>query len=63
MERFDVVVNEINATADEPWEQVWLSKGFAIYNPAEDNLVQKIMQRADKLMYENKRERKMCRET
>jgi diguanylate cyclase (GGDEF)-like protein len=62
LERFDVVVNEINASADAPWEQVWLSKGFAIYDPAEDNLVQKIMQRADKLMYENKRESKMSRE-
>lgn len=63
LERFDIVVDEINASADAPWEQVWISKGFAIYDPSEDNLVQKIMQRADKLMYENKRERKMCRET
>ncbi len=63
LERFDVVVDEINASAEDPWEQVWLSKGFAVYDPAKDNLVQKIMQRADKLMYENKRERKMARET
>ena len=63
VERFDIVVDEINASTEEPWEQVWLSKGFAIYDPAQDNLVQKIMQRADKLMYEDKRERKMCRET
>ncbi len=60
--RFDKVVDDINATAESPWEQVWLSRGFAIYDPAEDNIVQKIMQRADMLMYENKRERKMCRE-
>ncbi len=63
LERFDKVVEEINASADEPWEQVYLSKGFAIYNPAEDNIVQKIMQRADMMMYENKRERKMGRES
>jgi diguanylate cyclase (GGDEF)-like protein len=63
LERFEVVVNDINASAEEPWEQVWLSKGFAVYDPAEDNLVQKILQRADKLMYENKRERKMGRES
>ena len=63
LERFEVVVKEINASADAPWEQVYVSKGFAVYDPAEDNLVQKIMQRADKLMYEDKRERKMCRET
>ncbi|WP_034452802.1 diguanylate cyclase domain-containing protein [Butyrivibrio sp. AE2032] len=61
--RLDKVIDEINASADEPWEQVWLSKGFAIYDPAEDNIVQKIMQRADMLMYENKRERKMGRDT
>ena len=60
--RFEIVVDGINASAEDPWEQVWLSMGFAIYDPAEDNLVQKIMQRADMLMYENKRERKMCRE-
>ena len=63
LKRLDVVIENINATSDEPWEQVSVSKGFAIYNPAEDNIVQKIMQRADMLMYENKRERKMCRET
>ena len=61
--RLDKVIDEINTDADTPWEQVSLSRGFAIYDPAEDNLVQKIMQRADMLMYENKRERKMCRET
>ena len=62
LDRFDKVVDEINASADDPWEQVWLSKGFATYNPTEDNIVQKTIQRADMLMYENKRERKMCRE-
>ena len=63
VERFDKVVDEINASADNPWEHVSLSKGFATYDPAGDNIVQKTMQRADMLMYENKRERKKCRET
>lgn len=62
LQRLDKVIDGINAAADSPWEQVWLSRGFAIYDPNDDNLVQKIMQRADMLMYENKRERKMCRE-
>ena len=61
LERFDKVIDGINASADSPWEQVWLSRGFAIFKPGEDNIVQKIMQRADMLMYENKRARKMCR--
>nr|WP_297704628.1 diguanylate cyclase [uncultured Butyrivibrio sp.] len=60
--RLDIVIDEINASAKEPWEQVWLSRGFAIYDPTNDIIVQKIMQRADMLMYENKRERKMGRE-
>ena len=62
LKRFDVVVENINASSRDPWEKVSLSRGFAIYDPAEDNIVQKIMDRADKLMYENKRERKMERE-
>lgn len=61
-ERFDKVVDGINKDADSPWEEVWLSRGFAVYDPNEDNIVQKIIQRADMLMYENKRERKMCRQ-
>ena len=61
--RFDKVIDDINSTADVPWEEVSLSKGFATYDPAKDNIVQKIMQRADIKMYENKRERKKCRET
>jgi diguanylate cyclase (GGDEF)-like protein len=63
LERLDKVIDDINAEAEFPWEQIWVSKGFAVYNPSEDNIIQKIMQRADMLMYENKRERKKCRET
>ena len=63
LERFDKVVDDINASAENPWEEVHLSKGFAVYDPTQDNIVQKIMQRADKLMYEDKRERKMGRDT
>ncbi len=62
LQRLDKVIDVINASADFPWEQVWLSRGYAKYDPNEDNIVQKIMQRADMLMYENKRERKMCRQ-
>ena len=57
VEQFDAVAEEINADA-EPWEQVQLSKGFAVFDPSEDSDVTDVMQRADKLMYDNKRDRK-----
>lgn len=58
LEQFDATAEQVNAAAAEPWEQVNLSKGFAFFNPSEDSAVTDVMQRADQLMYENKRERK-----
>ena len=58
VEHFDQTTDRINASAGDPWEQVWISKGFAVFHPSEDSTVIGVMQRADKLMYENKRERK-----
>ena len=63
MELFDKTVEDINASAAEPWEQVWISKGFAVFNPSEDKTAAEIMKRADKLMCENKRERKNRQKT
>ena len=57
-EHFDQTANAINASAGEPWEQVWISKGFAVFHPSEDSTVIGVMQLADKRMYENKRDRK-----
>ncbi len=59
LEQFDKTACEINASANKPWEQVCISKGFAAFDPSEDSTVIEVMQRADKLMYENKRERKV----
>ena len=61
-DRFDRRAAQINLSAAEPWEQVWISKGFAVCRPAEDSSVQAVMQRADQQMYQNKRERKKRRE-
>lgn len=61
LETFDTAAEKINAAAAEQWEQVHLSKGFAVFNPSEDRDVTDVMQRADQLMYENKRERKKQR--
>ncbi len=56
--KFDIAVETTNATAVEPWKCVCISKGFAVFDPAVDSTVNQVLQRADQLMYENKRERK-----
>jgi diguanylate cyclase (GGDEF)-like protein len=57
--QFDIAAETTNASAaTEPWEYVCVSKGFAVFDPEKDSTVNEVLQRADKLMYENKRERK-----
>ena len=58
LKHFDEVTDEINASAAEPWKQVHISKGFAVFDPTEDTTVIEVIQRADKLMYGNNNERK-----
>lgn len=58
LKQFDTSVEEANIAVAEPWEQVHLSKGFAVFASSEDSTVADVMKRADQLMYENKRERK-----
>ena len=58
LEQFDKTAEEINSSVDEPWEHVCISKGFAVFDPSCDSTVTEVMQRADKLMYDNKHERK-----
>lgn len=60
-ECFEHRTEEINAASKEPWEQVQISKGFAEFAPDTDRTVNSVVQRADKLMYENKRGRKKGR--
>lgn len=61
LEQFDETAETVNEAAAEPWEEVHISKGFAVFAPSEDSAVTDVMQRADQLMYENKRERKKQR--
>ena len=49
---------EICAFAKEPWEQICVAVGIAVYNQSVDKTVEDVMVRADHLMYENKRQRK-----
>ena len=50
--------SEICAFAREPWEQIRVAVGVAVYNSEIDKSVQDVMVRADHLMYDNKHERK-----
>jgi diguanylate cyclase (GGDEF)-like protein len=61
LKEFDAAAERINADAAEPWEEVHISKGFAVFSPSEDSAVTDVIKRADQLMYENKRERKKQR--
>ena len=49
---------EINARAANPWEEAHLSMGIAAYTPGLDENVIEVTRRADRLMYDNKRQRK-----
>lgn len=52
---------EINAASSNLWEQVHLSMGIAVYDPARDRTVNDVAHRADEVMYEDKRNRKKGR--
>ena len=56
--KFDEERARINESAEERWEQVQVSTGFAIYTPSVDKTVIDVVRRADKIMYEDKRTRK-----
>ena len=56
---FKKAMAETNAAAGNPWEQVNVSFGIAEYDSEQDGAVIDVVRRADKNMYENKRNRKM----
>ena len=56
--QFEVMVTSINYSNEELWKQVHVSFGIAVYDPQNDIVVNDVMRRADKIMYENKRIRK-----
>lgn len=57
--QFDQAREEICAAAENPWDQVSVAQGVAVYDPKNDPAVIDTVRRADKIMYENKRLRKM----
>ena len=52
---FDAYADEINAQAQEPWEQVRIAKGIAAFDAKKDISVESVLQRADERMYEDKK--------
>ena len=54
----DVFVNqqeEISASVSDPWNQLHIAIGLAVYTPDTDGSIEDTIERADQLMYENKR--------
>jgi len=52
---FERLSAEQNAVASNPWEKVNVSMGMAVYDPQRDQSAGQVLQRADALMYEDKR--------
>ena len=55
---FDERAAEANAAARQPWEQIRIAKGLAVYDPALDHSLDDTLHRADEIMYEDKRRSK-----
>jgi diguanylate cyclase (GGDEF)-like protein len=51
---FDEACAKTRSTAEDAWKKVDIARGMAVYDPGEDNAVDDVARRADKLMYENK---------
>ena len=51
----------INQSASNPWEEVHITMGLAAYDPDQDRAVIDTVRRADRDMYEHKREKKAAK--
>ena len=61
VQKFSESMESISASAANEWEQVHVAVGIAVYDAQIDHSVSDVLLRADELMYENKRMRKMGR--
>lgn len=59
--QFEKRRQDICEKADNQWEEVHIAYGIADYDPQQDSSVSDTVQRADKMMYENKRVQKAGR--
>ena len=58
---FDEKCSEKRETETEPWNKVDVSRGMADYDPQEDKTISDVVRRADRAMYDNKRNTKRQR--
>lgn len=58
---FDEMCEKSRQDAKNRWDQVDVARGMTVYDASEDYSVDDTLRRADKLMYENKRESKAAR--
>ena len=54
LQKFDESCAMTRETEQDPWRQIDIARGMAVYDPNEDETVDDVVRRADKLMYENK---------
>ena len=54
-DQFEADRRDACAVAENPWEQVHVAVGIAVYDQETDNSIDDVLKRADELMYENKR--------
>lgn len=55
-ERFENARRDVCAVAENPWEQIHIAMGIAVFDPKADKTIDDTLKRADKLMYQNKSE-------
>ena len=58
VEAFEKAKEEINDAAMSKWDEAHISLGIAVYDPQIDGSVSDAVRRADRIMYENKRDGK-----
>ena len=58
---FDRYCAEVNESTSNRWEQVHVAMGIAAYDPDIDTSVNDVIHRADKIMYDNKKQNKQLK--
>lgn len=61
LKEFDRMAAEVNARAENPWEEIHIAKGMAVYDVRRDKDVESVLHRADDRMYQDKKRMKAMR--